>query len=178
MDEDDYKALRDSHLAAIPRSRSAAGTVQRVAGGLSGVYAATLGFTLGDQSLVGLSGLLPVVFLALAMTGSSIYLSFLGGRPRDGGGVQDSGGSSPNYSARLASVEEQVRGLVLRRVFWLRLSVASLAVGVLYLPVPFIDPGTDPTTRLEAVDAAILGRRFPTSIEVRPKWSSTQRSPK
>jgi hypothetical protein len=133
-----HKALIEGARSGIDRSRASAETVQKAATGILALYTAVLGvsFSVADNPLPS-RGVLPAMFLGLAVVFSTAYLAYLS-KPRS---VQAPAPQSSLRGAAMARTRtfiEWAGAPVSRRAYWLRGSVVSLGVALMFVPAPFL----------------------------------------
>jgi hypothetical protein len=124
---------------SIERSRDSAKYIQTVAAAIAGFYGTflALSFSVGDNPLP-LRGIYPAVFLGLAIALSAGYLAFLT-RPDTIKSIYDSGASlTEQQLSRTSYLISWISSSVFDRRWAIRASVVSLAVGVAFLPAPFL----------------------------------------
>jgi hypothetical protein len=147
-----YTALLEVAKGSIDRARASADVVQKAAAAIVTLYVGILGvaFAVAENPLP-LRGVYPAIYLGLAIALSTVFLAFLPD-------------ASEEETVEASGVgEEDVRGLALANLFirwtraqalvrsrWLRASVIALAVGVAFLPAPFITAGS---TSVESTEA-------------------------
>lgn len=142
-----YEVLR----GRIEQSRQSAETVQRAAAAISGLYGVALGvaFSVTNNPLPA-RGVIPLLFLGLAIVSSTVYLSWQGGArglmATTSPELQT--GSFARQRAFIVDFQVLVADFMRRRLGWLRAAIVSLAFGLVLMPVPFvqIDTGDAPQT--------------------------------
>jgi hypothetical protein len=137
-DHDYFQAVLDAGKNSFDRSRSAAELVQKSATGIGTLYAAVLGvsFSVSDRRLP-LRGLVPAVFVGLAIVLSTVYVAYI---TRVGDLTLGPLHTSPpeRLQRRLNNYFLIITDAVQRRSYWLRASVVALGLGIVLLPAPFI----------------------------------------
>ena len=147
--------LAELYLGSVARTRSAAEAVRNAAAAIGTIYAAVLGLIFLTNRPLPLRGLIPAVFLGLAIAGASAYLAYM--RPWVGDGRPP---SYPEESARdtvaairaqqdrrTRSLRRQAQKANYRRSYLLRVAVLSLGFAVLFLPAAFVrHPGAAATS--------------------------------
>lgn len=137
--------LAEMYLSGISRTRSAAEAVRNAAAAIGTIYAAVLGLIFSTDKPLPLRGVIPAVFLGLAITGSSAYLAYI--RPwtvtyelpfPSEGSTEDAASLRAAQGPRTVFLRRQTRKAINRRSYWLRVSVLALGLGVLFLPAAFI----------------------------------------
>lgn len=130
---------------SIDRAHAGADAVQKSAAAVATVYAAILGvsFSVAAKPLPW-AGVLAPIFLGIAIFLSTAYRAYIAR------GVGDV--TAPDRTLvfrrdafnRTNSFTRLVKNLVLAKASFLRASVLALAVGILYIPAPFVSfPGAD-----------------------------------
>lgn len=135
-------AVLDVAKGSHERARGSAEFVQKAATAIFGLYtgALTLSFSVTEAPLP-VRGLLPSVFLGLAVVLATGYLAYL----TRGGSVPDPQHAQGREQAELERVRTFVvwtRNSTMVRVWMLRASVIALAVGTIVLPLPFLTLAT------------------------------------
>lgn len=137
--------LSAMYSSGIDRTRSAAEAVRNAAAAIGTIYAAVLGLIFSTDQPLPARGLIPAVFLGLAIVGSSAYLAYI--RPWK---ALERLNFPPQVPAetieelreaqelRTESFRRQTRKAINRRSYWLRVSVLALGFGVVFLPSAFI----------------------------------------
>jgi hypothetical protein len=136
-----FKAYLDVAKGASERAKSAAQFVQTAASAVGTIYAGMLALAFkADAVATRLTprALAPALFLGLAIAGATSFLAFFT-RGRPIAGVELTGDFEGSHIARLNAFIQWSSELAARRVSFLRAAVISLAVGIVMLPVPFID---------------------------------------
>jgi hypothetical protein len=127
--------------ATIDRGRAGAEFVRNAAAAIVTLYTGVLGVAFaatGDATPLPSRGLVPAVFLGLAIACASAYAALLTRVPA---------ASAPVPHANLETFQERrldafvawVTQIALGRVYFLHASVLMLGVGVLFLPAAFLD---------------------------------------
>lgn len=135
-----WTSLTTIATGEVERARSNADLVQKAAAAIATLYTGALGLVFSASgSTLPLRGLLPVVFLGLAVVLSTVYLAY---RPRGLGELTtpnpNRGSAEDEAQARFTLVVNYVDSVVSPRVGALRSSVVALAVGLVLLPVAFV----------------------------------------
>jgi hypothetical protein len=139
------KSVHDAYLSlaqgALDRAMKRAEFLTAVVTGLTAIYTGVLGFTFSSaagNTPLPARGLLPGIFLGLALVLASTYVAFIRayGKSRQ---LLPSGLGGQLAQERLVTFFDWTFSGVLRRAWALRLSVVSLAVAVALLPIPFVD---------------------------------------
>lgn len=133
------KGILEVSKGSIERARSSAETVQKAASAVAVIYAAALSvaFSVADHPLPP-RGILPGVFLGLAIVLSTVYLAYL---TTPGSQSAPPHPLPPGQAAQIERAKWFVlwtRGSSMRRAYWLRASVFSLGIGLVALPTPFL----------------------------------------
>lgn len=139
-----YSAYIDVSKTAIDRAQARAQFVQTSATAVSTAYVGILALSYKVDSTnpsvhpLPPQGLLPTVFLGLAVVLVTVYLSYIGRR-----GVADGpeAGASllENQQNRLNAFVDWTADLIIPRLYFLHAAVVSLAVGLGVLPFAFVD---------------------------------------
>ena len=146
-----YTTLLQTTTASIERSRSSGQLVQTAATAVGGFYTAVIGvsFSVTDHP-ISARALLPVVFLALAIVGSMVYLSY----PTTGAetpGLVFSTSRTERMRREAATYTAIVTEYTRRRGYYVRAAIVALAMAVVLMPAPFVnDPKPQP-------EAAVVG---------------------
>jgi hypothetical protein len=142
-----HAATLDAAKASVDRRRAGAAAVQGAATAIAALYTGVVGlaFSVSDRPLPW-RGILPEVFLGLAVVLATMYLAYHAGRTTVPG---PAGRGSPREGAA-EYVEAFIRWIsAIGRVKngWLNASLVALAVGLVFLPTPFITflPAKRPT---------------------------------
>ena len=139
---DFQETLLDVYRSGIDRARANAELVQKAAGVVGTIYTAVLAtaFSVSSRPLP-LRGLLPAVFLGLAIALATAYLAYLAQTP-SGKGLRFNFRQDPKGLAgqmmRVTMLADGVHQLIRRRSYVLRAGVLALAVGVAMLPIAFV----------------------------------------
>jgi hypothetical protein len=133
-------AVMDLAKASIDRSRSSAEFVQKAATAIFALYTGALAvaFSVTDRPLPA-RGILPSVFLGLAITLSTGYLAYLT-RGQNTPQPKDAEGRAQAQLERTKAFLLWVQPAIITRSYWLRASVIALAVGAVVLPAAFLHP--------------------------------------
>jgi hypothetical protein len=133
-----HKAIFDVSKASIDRARAGADAVQKAATAILAIYTAVLGvaFSVGDNPLPS-RGVVPAVFLGLALVLSTVYLAYL---------TPARGVDGPPRTASLRDAEHYrtqtfilwTREIAQNRRQWLHRSVVALGIALAFLPAPFV----------------------------------------
>ena len=137
------QALIEVARGGLDRARSNAETVQKAAGTIGTLYTGILAVAFSVTSRpLPVRGVLPALFLGLAVAASTAYLAYLS--RRDEASTTSFRAGEAGLAGQLTRLEfliRWVRGAVRERAWLLRSSVVALALGVVLLPVPFVDTG-------------------------------------
>lgn len=136
------KALIEITKGGFDRTRANAETVQKAAGVIGTIYTGALAaaFSVADRPLPP-RGMLPALFLGLAVALSTGYLAYLashGRSKRTPTGVSSDPRGLRGQFLRVELLAEAVSRAVRRRSYLMRCAVLALTVGVITLPVGFI----------------------------------------
>lgn len=147
-----YTAILETAKASIDRARSSGELIEKAATAIGGFYAAVIGVTFSvTEHPISARALMPVLFLALAIVGSMIYLAF----PTPSAGVAKLEPTTARPERMRRQVERylvMVKELNGRRVYFLRGSVVALGVAVVFLPAPFISDPQDSAVTAESAE--------------------------
>jgi hypothetical protein len=126
----------------VDRARSGAEFVEKAAAAVATVYVGILGaaFSVSDNPLP-LRGLIPAVFLGLAIAGAAYYLAYPAGQSVSTMTTPDDHASIEEWTNTFTEI---TRRMAFRRGWALRAGIVSLAFGALFLPTPFIKVRTTP----------------------------------
>lgn len=149
---DRAKVIHDSRVelvkGAVARAAAGAEFVRNAATGIVAIYQLILGLAFGlaaGQKALPISGLLPAVFLGLAITFASAYMAWLSRAPAVPAPVP-AAALSVYEARRLNAFTDWVSKLVLDRAYALHAAVLALGVGTALLPAPFV--GADLTASI------------------------------
>jgi hypothetical protein len=136
-----YESVFDVAKGALDRTRASADFVQKGASAIVAIYAAVLGvaFSVSDRPLPA-RGLIPALFLGLAIVCATFFLAWLPTRPGEATAESDQEEWSREQIANTFIL--WINRAALGRGKWLRASVVALAAGLLFLPAPFVSFGT------------------------------------
>jgi len=134
-----YPALYEVAKGSVTRAREGAEFIEKAAAGIATVYAAILGvaFSVSDNPLP-FRGVLPAVFLGLALIFAACYLAYPG-QPAD-----TPRPSSTTPVAWFNAFADWMGHLTLYRGRFLRAALLSLLFAVIFLPTPFLAVKTTP----------------------------------
>jgi hypothetical protein len=135
-----HKAILEVGKASIERARSSADTVQKASAAILGLYTAILGvvFSVSDNPLPS-RGVIPTLFLGLAVVFSTVYLAYLTSPPPTPP-PRRTGGFRPAAMERSRMFIEWAGNTVRNRAYWLRAGVIALGVALAFLPAAFVGP--------------------------------------
>lgn len=142
--------------ASIERARDSAKFVQVAATAVAGIYTGVLGLAFSvAQNPLPTRGLIPTIFMGLAVALATGYLGFLT-EPEDSAPLNPSGSPRVNSQRRTDFFVMWVRGIAMNRASMLRASVVSFVLGVILLPISIIDfrPSSDSPGGAGAPEAA------------------------
>jgi hypothetical protein len=136
------QALIDLNKSGFDRARANAETVQRAAGAIGTIYTGVLAvaFSVSSHPLPA-RGLLPALFLGLAVALSTAYLAYLVRNPPRAPAAAEAGVDPRGLAGqilRVSALSEAVKRAVHRRGYLMRAAVLALAIGVVTLPVGFV----------------------------------------
>lgn len=136
-------AYLDVTKGAIDRAQARAQFIQTAAASIATVYAGILalsfkveGTSPGTQALP-VQGILPTVFLGLAIVLVTVYLGWIG-RQRAEAGPQPGASLLQDQERRVDAFIEWASALIVPRLYFLHASIVSLAIGVSLLPLAYI----------------------------------------
>jgi hypothetical protein len=134
-----YAAIADLAKSGVDRSRSGSERVQTAAAAIATIYTGVLGLVFAvDKNRLPLAGLVPTIFLGIAITCSTAYASYL--TPTSSLELSPAPASVTSAMEKRAVELVKAANLIsYNRVYWVRCSVISLGVAVLYLPAAFLD---------------------------------------
>jgi hypothetical protein len=167
-----YSAVVEVSKGGIDRTRASAEFVEKAAAGIVAIYSAVLGavFAVEGQPLPE-RGLIPAVFLGLAIVCATYFLAWLPNPREQPDGDQAASTTSGSVSPRDRLVNafiQWVRDAAYVKRKWLRASVGFLAAGALFLPAPFITLGEASGGKPETADWPDPGYVFPSrKLELR-----------
>jgi hypothetical protein len=142
-----YSAFVDVGKGSIERTRAAAEAIRNAAGAIGIIYTGVLGLAFSTDKALPTRGLIPAVFLGLAIVFSTAFVAWL---PRT---VEDSEVDWPNDTDhvrvdlrnRTDMFLKWVREGTLRRRSYLRGAVLALGFAIAFLPVAFLSLGSKGT---------------------------------
>jgi hypothetical protein len=163
-----HKALIAVGQGSIERARASAETVQKAATGILALYTAVLGvaFSVTENALPS-RGVIPTLFLGTAVVCSTAYLAYLT-QPGGSSAPRPTGGFRPASLERSRAFIRWAGNTARHRAYWLRASVVSLGVALMFLPAPFLGP-LPPLNRIYPADE-------PAAAEV-PDWPNVPTGP-
>jgi hypothetical protein len=147
-DQEYYQAIFGVAASSIDRARSSAETMQKAAAAVVTIYTGIVGvsFSITDRSLPS-RALFPAFFLALAIVLSTVFLAYLPSKPgserRIDGQNQGKRPTGPRGQLLTDRFVLWCRESALRRVGWLHSSIVALAIAVVFLPVAFVNVGSE-----------------------------------
>jgi hypothetical protein len=188
-----FQAVHAGYIAVaqstLDRSMQRGTYIATAAGAVVTLYTGLLGlrFSAGSQTtLLPARGLLPALFLGGAVVFSTFYISFLRQR-RIATELLPSGLGGRIAQARLESFIEWVTAGAVARAWALRVAVISFGLGLILLPITFVQLSSGTVTALGVTAAAILALWILGEVLVAvagpPRWldralaSNRQRSP-
>jgi len=137
------KSIHDARVAiataSIDRGYKAAEFVRNVASAIATVYTGIAGLSFAVKNGVRLParGIVPALFLGLALVLSTAYVAWLGRAPATHAPTPHS--AFQKYQARrLNAFIDWTAAIALQRAYVLRSSVIALGAAVLFLPIAFI----------------------------------------
>lgn len=157
------KAIHDARIelakSAIERGRAGAEFVRNAAAGIVTLYTAILGLAFSvtkdaQASPIDAVGIVPAIFLGVALVLATAYVALLGKEP-----VMPAPLPHSNFRTmqerRLSAFTNWASSLALSRVLFLHASVIALGFGVLFLPVAFLDVSSSPVGLATALALAL-----------------------
>jgi hypothetical protein len=136
-----YSAYLDVAKEQIGRAQTRATFIQTAATAIGTIYTGVLALAYGLSSqpatLLTIKGVIPALFLGLAIVLAAVYLSY----------ITDAPAIKPSIPSGLISIRlEEERNdfitwtsqIVLRRIPWLHGAIISLGFGILFLPIAFL----------------------------------------
>ena len=188
-----FEAVHAGYIAVaqstLDRSIQRGTYIVTAAGAVATLYTGLLGlrFSSAVQTTpLPARGLLPALFLGGAVVFSTFYISFLRQR-RIASELLPSGLGGRIAQARLESFIEWVTAGAVARAWALRVAVISFGLGLILLPITFVQLSSDTVTALGVTAAAILALwilgEFLVAVAGPPRWldralaSNRQRSP-
>jgi hypothetical protein len=138
VDQEFFKSIFAVAQQSIDRARDGADTVQKAAAAIAALYTSLLGvvFSVQDHPLPS-RGIIPMLFLGLAILASTAYLAYLT-RAKAVDVLTPAPSSFQQKLERARSFIEWTRTVVEHNSYLLKLSVVALAVGLVFLPAPFV----------------------------------------
>jgi hypothetical protein len=157
-------AYLDVAKSSIERATARASFVQNAATAVGGAYVGILGlsFAVSQGKYLPARGICPTIFLGLAIFFAAAYLSFVTA-PKDVPVTPSRGDYPDNQRQRRNSFLLWVRASTLQRRWFLQASVISLGIGVLLLPLPYLEL-TDTAAVVLVVVGLLLNLLLPTVI--------------
>lgn len=141
LDQAVYTAYLDVAKGHLDRVQARAQFVATAASAIGGVYAAVLGlsFSIGKEinRPLPIRGLASTIFLGLSIVLATAYLAYITRAEPIVGAPVPSLRSQQLHEERNTFIQWTSEA-VLRRIYWLQSSVISLGLGVLFLPVAFL----------------------------------------
>jgi hypothetical protein len=188
-----FEAVHAGYIAVaqntLDRSMQRGTYIVTAAGAVATLYTTLLGlrFSSAVQTTpLPARGILPALFLGGAVVFSTFYISFLRQR-RMASELLPSGLGGRIAQARLESFIEWVTAGAVARAWALRVAVISFGLGLILLPVTFVQLSSDTVTALGVTAAAILALwmlgEFLVAVAGPPRWldralaSNRRRSP-
>jgi hypothetical protein len=156
--------------SAVDRSRDSAKYIQIASSAIATLYTgiAALDFSLDKNAPLPVRGVIPIVFLGLAIVFSTVYIAWLG----PGVTVPPFPTELDVTAIRLARVEwlnQWVSAAVLRRAWALHAATLCLAAGLVFLPAAFVPINTSAA----AAGAPVISRPKTNSLPAWPAIPST-----
>jgi hypothetical protein len=165
IDAEFFKSVFAVAQGSIDRARAGADTVQKAAAAIAALYTPLLGvvFSVSDNPLPS-RGVIPVLFLGLAILSSTAYLAYQT-RAAAVGVLEPKGSTFERNIERARSFIEWTRKAADHRSYLLKVGVVALAVGIAFLPAPFVSfqIGSDTKDEESAAATAI-------TIPTEPVW--------
>jgi hypothetical protein len=147
-----YEAMVDVTVGSIQRASDGATFLEKAAASLAALYTGIAALLVATDTPLPLRGVIPTVFLGLAVVLAAYYLAFIGGRHRVA--QTGLGNDNPQQDAetRINNLVVWTRAITGMRAHALRAGVLSLAFGLAFMPFAFVRV-TD-----EGVPAALANR--------------------
>ncbi len=146
VDDQFYKEVFAGLSSSVERARSVAETVQKASAAIATLYGAGIGvsFSVSDGPLP-VRGVIPLVFLGLAVVCSTAYLAWIPDRRSQIDSTQPEAQSLPVLRQRAYADEYTVYvwRQVTRQASIMRASVVALALGLAFVPAPFVEISTE-----------------------------------
>lgn len=175
IDRDDERLTRNHELlikyldvrhevikGSIERARDSAKFVQTASAAIATLYTGLLGLVFSTEgAALPLRGVFATVFLGFAVAGSTAYLAFLR-RGRDVGVYHSTYAPEATALGRANHLTRWVNASILRSSWVLRAAVVALAIGVAFIPAPFV--GGSPAAAPTETTAPSIPDRIPTAI--------------
>lgn len=138
-----HNAYVEISKGTIDRTRARAEFVEKAAGGLGTAYTAILALTsFGANKSLPPQGIIPTVFFGAAVVLAAVYLAFISKDEHKTSSGGQEGGAHDWETKQLNRLNELTRwtsSIVRHRVSYLHAAVISLGLGVLFLPVAFLN---------------------------------------
>jgi hypothetical protein len=143
-----FQAYIDVAKGQIDRSVTRTQFIATAAGAIGTVYTAVIGLSFGlgqPNHILPARGIAPAIFLGLAFALAAVYLAYITKRSQTL--IQFGAASTERVVSLLPAqrlIEERndfiqwVADTVVTRLDWLHAAVISLAIGILFLPTPFV----------------------------------------
>lgn len=134
-----FDTLADLARTGIDRARTGAERVQIASTSIATIYTGILGLAYAADKTrpVPAVGILPTIFLGLAIVCSTAYSSYITRTSNITLGPMPASTASA-MQTRAVSLVTAANAIAYNRVYWLRSSVVSLSVAVLCLPAAFL----------------------------------------
>ena len=130
---------------SIDRSIQRADFLQKVAAAIASVYTGVLALSfvssIGENEkgiILPVTGIIPAVFLGISFFLAAIYISFVTNAPAVKGEKSD-GSLTGSVDSQRNSFILWNKATVMRRVPWMQAATLSLGVGILLLPIPYLN---------------------------------------
>jgi hypothetical protein len=134
-----HQGYVDVAEGAIDRSLQRASYVETAAAAIGTAYAAVLAlsFSIDKGVALPLTGLTPTIFLGMAFFLSAVYVSFLT-KPRQFQQTESGGTLNDSLASQQNDFIAWANSAVQDRRFFLQAAVVSLGIGILCLPLPYL----------------------------------------
>jgi hypothetical protein len=132
-----HEKMADVAVGAIDRAKSGAEFLEKAAAALAGLYTGGVGLLLAADTPLPSRALIPTIFFGLAVVAAAYYLAYLT-RPPQVRGETMTGIPSEDAPRRTALITRWARHSSMHRASALRAGVLSLALGLAFLPVGFV----------------------------------------
>lgn len=151
-----YTSYVEAAKAGIDRAKARGELVQTAAAAVATLYTAVLALSYAaDAQRLPIRGVIPAIFLGLAIVLSIAYVSFVT-KPGEADTFEGQGNLRGALDQQRNLFILWCRDIELRRRGLLQLSVIALAGGVVFLPLPFLDMSNGAAWRAAGIGAAAV----------------------